>query len=95
MLAISNAIVGASGGTSTDISTILYSVFDSLLPIGLILVAIGAIRAGIALSHAEDDIAGARHKKRLVNCIIGAVVISVALVAVNVLAATASSWVGS
>jgi hypothetical protein len=90
---LASETVRAGSGGSTDLSTILYAVFDSILPLALLVVAFGGVRAAMALSHAEDDVQGAKHKKRFVNCIIAAAVIAVALIAVNVVASMANSWV--
>lgn len=76
-----------------QLMTILKAVIGTLVGIAFLLVAIGAIRAGIALSQATNEEDGARHKKRLINCIIGAVVCAVAEVVAQVVMAVASGWV--
>jgi hypothetical protein len=70
---------GADAGDGSQLQTILYAVVNSLLGIAFVLIVIGAIRAAIALSHATDDMEGAKAKKRLTNCIIGCVVCAVAI----------------
>jgi hypothetical protein len=89
LIAILTSGVGASGDGS-QIQTILYAVLNSLLGIAFVLIVVGAIRAAISLSHASDDAEGARSKKRLMNCIIAAIVCATALGVANALIATAS-----
>jgi uncharacterized membrane protein YiaA len=91
ILTIMASALTAGDNSGSDLTTILYAVLNTILGLAFVVIVIGAIRAAIALSHATDDMEGAKAKKRLTNCIIACVVCAVALGVANAVLATAST----
>lgn len=68
-------------------------VITALMIIGISLVTINAIRAGIARSRADSPEAVSKNNKKLINCLIGLAIMVTATIIVQVLAVYIPQWV--